>query len=229
MTASAAAERKSADRLAYEHHLRTGQRLTTSEWRERSEAKFNPNHDPDDGRFTTGPGGVGLGKHRQRGSSAGKGHPMSPSEVAARARRAMKVYDAEIARGKTPFEAAAWAATADAESFSNPQQHQQPSGPGRGLFQWGANDASDRRVTFQKIMGVPIEKSTMDQQLSFRYWELNNTHEAAKHAIDRADSVSEIVRAITNYYTKPRDRIGSTRDRANIAKAILLIPNILRK
>lgn len=53
-------EQKSADRLAFEHYLRTGRRLTTAEWLA-EERKFNPYHDPDDGRFTFAPGGSGSG------------------------------------------------------------------------------------------------------------------------------------------------------------------------
>ena len=50
-------ERKSADRLAFEHYLRTGRRLTTAEWLA-EERKFNPYPNPDDGRFTFAPGGI---------------------------------------------------------------------------------------------------------------------------------------------------------------------------
>ena len=53
-----AKELKSANRLAFEYYLRTGQRLSSAEWAARFEQKFNPYHDPDDGRFTSGPGGI---------------------------------------------------------------------------------------------------------------------------------------------------------------------------
>lgn len=53
-------ERKSANRLAFEHYLRTGQRLTAAEWRAREERKFNPYHD-ELGRFTFAPGAAGMG------------------------------------------------------------------------------------------------------------------------------------------------------------------------
>jgi hypothetical protein len=48
---------KSAERLAFEHYLRTGQRLSAEAWSEKFEHKFNPYHDPRDGRFTFAPGG----------------------------------------------------------------------------------------------------------------------------------------------------------------------------
>lgn len=53
---------ESAHELAFRHYLRTGERLTASEW----ERKFNPYHDPDNGRFTFAPGGVaGMAARRQ--------------------------------------------------------------------------------------------------------------------------------------------------------------------
>lgn len=48
-------EHKSAHRLAFDHYLRTGRRLTTAQWLERTERKFNPYHD-ELGRFTSAPG-----------------------------------------------------------------------------------------------------------------------------------------------------------------------------
>lgn len=50
-------EHKSADRLAFDHYMRTGQRLDVAEFQIWLERKFNPNHDPANGRFTSGPGG----------------------------------------------------------------------------------------------------------------------------------------------------------------------------
>lgn len=49
-------ERKSAARVAFEHYLRTGQRLTIRGDPE-VELKFNPYHNPRNGRFTFAPGG----------------------------------------------------------------------------------------------------------------------------------------------------------------------------
>ncbi|HEX7857467.1 MAG TPA: hypothetical protein VF503_27615 [Sphingobium sp.] len=49
-------ETRSAERRPFEHYLRTGQ------WpAEPLETKFNPNHDPANGQFTSGPGGARSG------------------------------------------------------------------------------------------------------------------------------------------------------------------------
>lgn len=58
MSARALPELKSANRAAFDHYLRTGERLTSEEWLGRQEAKFNPYHD-EFGRFTTATGAVG--------------------------------------------------------------------------------------------------------------------------------------------------------------------------
>ena len=50
-----AAGDRSAHGQAFAHYLRTGQRLTTAEWKSRYERKFNANHD-EQGRFTFAPG-----------------------------------------------------------------------------------------------------------------------------------------------------------------------------
>jgi hypothetical protein len=63
---------KSAHQLAFLHYLRTGQRLTTAEWLAQEEHKFNPYHDPKNGRFTFAPGGS-----QQGGGSAAQAKPSS--------------------------------------------------------------------------------------------------------------------------------------------------------
>lgn len=51
MSAHTLFELKSANRAAFDHYLRTGERMTSEEWLARQEAKFNPYHD-ELGRFT---------------------------------------------------------------------------------------------------------------------------------------------------------------------------------
>jgi hypothetical protein len=72
------AEYKSAKRLAFEHYLRTGRRVSAA-WLEEVERKFNPYHDPRDGRFTFAPGGPRSLSHvivsDRRVRSANRTHP----------------------------------------------------------------------------------------------------------------------------------------------------------
>ncbi|MCJ2178993.1 hypothetical protein [Novosphingobium album (ex Hu et al. 2023)] len=52
------AERQSTECLAFEHYLRTGRRLSPRFFQSGTELKFNPYHDPRNGRFTFAPGGA---------------------------------------------------------------------------------------------------------------------------------------------------------------------------
>lgn len=206
-------------------YLRTGRQPPEGQFtgRQRMELKFNPNHDPRNGQFAFGPGGAQSSNQGRTGGqvSERRSTDTSPasSAVQRHVKRALAIYHAEVARGKSPEEAAAWAANAEAESGSNPRSVQQGGGPGRGLFQWGSNDAADRRVIFQKVMGIPIEQSTTEQQLLFRDWELAHTHQAAKRAIDAASGAADKSRAITNYYEVPNRKIRQAQANARAALA----------
>ena len=71
-------ETKSASDRAFSHYLRTGRRFPDSAFAHdeaRTEAKFNPYHDPENGQFTFGPGGSNWG--RSRSSPAAQTRPTS--------------------------------------------------------------------------------------------------------------------------------------------------------
>ncbi len=223
MTSSVNRERKSADRLAFEHYLRTGERLTAEEWTSRVECKFNPYHDPRNGQFTFAPGGAGQARRKQRPKvgSARKTAPMSQRDVEAHAAHAMGQYQREVARGKSPEEAAAWAANSEVESGGDPSRHQDGGGPGRGLFQWGSPRPEwDRRRIFLREMHIAVDQATYDQQLDFRDWELRHTHQLTQRKMDAVRMVAGKSRAITEHYLIPGDVVGQSEDRARIAEAI---------
>lgn len=71
---------KSAERIAFDHWLRTGVRLIAGD---AAEHKFNPWHDPDDGRFTfAGQGRYFPGSGGRQSSHAGRPAPRSASPKA---------------------------------------------------------------------------------------------------------------------------------------------------
>lgn len=187
MTSSLNREQKSADRLAFAHYLRTGERLTSEEWTSRVACKFNPYHDPRNGQFTFAPSRNGAAKRGPGPSvrSVRKSRPMSQKDVEAHAGHAMGQYQREIDRGKSPEEAAAWAANSEIESGGDPSKHQEGGGPGRGLFQWGSPRPEwDRRRVFLLEMHIPVDQATYDQQLDFRDWELRHTHQLTQRKMD---------------------------------------------
>lgn len=67
---------RSPERRAFLHYIRTGQRVTKSFFTEGPplELKFNPNHDPVNGRFTSGLGG-GRAASRMRPVAAARRLP----------------------------------------------------------------------------------------------------------------------------------------------------------
>lgn len=80
MASQPSSEQKFANRLAFDHYLRTGEQLTTAQWLERIEKKFNPNHD-ELGRFTSAFGAVvpGQGSEVARmGQGAAGGKTVQP-------------------------------------------------------------------------------------------------------------------------------------------------------
>lgn len=220
---------KSASARAFEHFLRTGERLTSGEWLRQRERKFNPYHDPKNGQFTFGPEGVGLGKAapRPKRPSGQQKAPMTQAQVEAHAAHAMPQYRRELARGTRPEEAAGWASNSEGESGGNPAKHQIGGGPGRGLYQWGSSiPALDRRLDFKEFAinrGLKIENiedASADIQLDFRDWELAKKEKLAKKRIATATTVKDISRAITKHYVRPRDRDIDAEDRARIAEEI---------
>jgi hypothetical protein len=66
-------EEKSAELQAFEYYMRTGWTLPPSRFESAGERKFNPYHDPDDGRFTFGPGGGQLSPRASSSSAARMG------------------------------------------------------------------------------------------------------------------------------------------------------------
>lgn len=86
-------ERKTINELAFDHYLRTGERLTSKEWSARYERKFNPYHD-EVGRFTSPPGvTVSYGAQRTRSAD------QSPTVVRPTSRQAA---DLGAGRSSTP-------------------------------------------------------------------------------------------------------------------------------
>ena len=94
-------DQRSSDQIAFEHDLRTGQRLTSAEW----ERKFNPYHDPEDGRFTFAPGGLtaGMAARRQldRVERTAQGRAGQSGDVPAAPRRPRASTDAQASTSST--------------------------------------------------------------------------------------------------------------------------------
>ena len=241
-------ESKSVEMLAFEIYCRAVHRIPHGEIRAELERKFNIWHDPANGQFTFAQGGSTAPRSADWGSVSQPKlahQPKSPtSKVPAkapdlpkdwrkggvmpfqttekRADHAMSQFNENIARGMAFEDAAAWAANSEAESRGDHTLRQESGGPGRGFFQLGSNVAKmDRRIDFQDAMGVSIEKSTKEQQLQFRDWELAHKEWGAKRKIDAAVGAGDKAHAIAMYYLRPAHKQVRAIERANLAEAII--------
>lgn len=132
---------------------------------------------------------------------------------------ALPIYQKLRAHGDSPEKAAAWAASAFAESGGDP--HRQQPGKGRnlgyGLFQWDAA----RRATFQRVIGRDIHGSSFEDQVKFRDYELSQKGELrAGRAISAASGPGASADAITRFYERPKAVSQDAADRTNVAQAI---------
>jgi hypothetical protein len=75
-----------------------------------------------------------------------------------------------LAKGWSPEQASGIVASLTAESGLDPQQRQEKNRKGFGLAQWSLGE--DRDINFFKVKGVPLQRSSFQQQLEFINYEL---------------------------------------------------------
>ncbi|MBU2841853.1 phage tail tip lysozyme [Acidithiobacillus thiooxidans] len=134
-------------------------------------------------------------------------------------RAAMMSYLQRLGYGKAG--SAAIAANFNAESGLNPDI-QQPNGPGYGLAQWG----HQRQALFQKMMGRPIQGSSMAQQLTFANWEFKTKYPAAYAKFMAAKTASEKSAIFTKYYEAPANLQSQTIKRQALANEYYNDPTV---
>lgn len=149
--------------------------------------------------------------------------PSSTSEVSnlgqtsadqARIDQAMTFF---MEQGWTREQAAGIVGNLWAESQVRHDQAQHGGGPGYGLAQW----EGPRQASFQQWAGHDIHDSTMQEQLEFIQWELNNTEQAAGNALRDATTADQAARIVMTRYERPADQSeGAQRGRAAYANDI---------
>lgn len=72
------------------------------------------------------------------------------------------------------------------------------NGEAFGIAQWHA----DRRQVFQRVVGIPMEQASFDQQLSFVNWELNNTEKGAGMALRQATTAAQAAAIVDKLYER---------------------------
>ena len=158
-------EAKSAANLAFSHYLRTGRRLPDSAFaldEVRMEAKFNPNHDPENGQFTFGPGGPNWGRSRSS--------PTSQARPASRATPTVRTSPPPSVRPLTP------AAKPDIGALSARYETRSGGDPGRissgandpGGISYGSHQLSSKKGTADDFIASPEARAWAKQFLDLK-------------------------------------------------------------
>ena len=103
-----------------------------------------------------------------------------------------------IEKGWTKLQAAAIIGNLTAESYMHPHTPDGDLGTAVGLAQW----RGDRQTKFQEIIGKPIKKSTLRDQLDFVDWELKNTQKKVGKLLLAALTLEEATAVIDKYYER---------------------------
>lgn len=108
---------------------------------------------------------------------------------------AMKVL---TSKGWTQMQAAAIIGNLTAESYMNPNTPRGDDGTAMGLAQW----RGDRLAKFTQIIGKHCERASLEEQLTFVDWELNNTEKKAGNLLRRAPDLEIATGVIDKYYER---------------------------
>lgn len=117
--------------------------------------------------------------------------------------------------GWTHAQAAGLAANAVAESGLNPNATGD-KGQAYGIFQWHP----DRQALFAKLFGHDIHGSTLQEQLKFHQWELENSERLSGRMLHMAKTAREAAGIESTYDLRPADKAGQAAYRGNIAAGI---------
>jgi hypothetical protein len=102
-----------------------------------------------------------------------------------------------VKMGWTPAQAAGMVGSLTQESNVNPDAIN-PDSKMYGIAQWDTN----RRKDFQKLTGRSIQGSSLNEQLEFMNWELNNTEKKAGEKIRSAQTAADAALAHSTYYER---------------------------
>jgi len=152
--ASAKIERKSAELLAFDSYLRTGQRRIFDPETGSDESKFNPFHDPENGRFTFAAGGARL--------ASNSSNSFRRSNVPSRARAAAAEPATKPRPKAAPKPAArrkvetigALSAKYESRAGGNPGEVSNPTGD-RGGVSYGNHQLATNTGTLREFLASP--------------------------------------------------------------------------
>jgi len=92
-----------------------------------------------------------------------------------------------------------------------------PSSSAQGLCQW----LKARRNIFERIIGVPVIGSTVEQQMEFAVYELNNTEKQAGRKIKEAINIEQACYAWLKYFERPGNYEAEQKKRMSYVEKIM--------
>ena len=107
-------------------------------------------------------------------------------------------------------------ANLQAESQVDPTQAQHGGGPAYGIAQW----EHPRQNLFQRLYGLDIHGSSLDQQLAFVQYELTNTEQQAGNNLRNTKTAGEAGASVCRFYERPADTEGQAKYRCQLAEQI---------
>jgi hypothetical protein len=121
-------------------------------------------------------------------------------------------------QGWSPEQAAGLVANLQAESGQNLNPGAaNPSEQAYGIAQWRGS----RQRDFAKEMGKPLQGSSLQDQLEFVQWELNNTESRAARALKSARTAEDAAAIVDQYYERSSGQARQKR----MAMAAALAPS----
>ena len=160
-------------------------------------------------RIPTGQVAVPGGRTKRQGSTRlpDRAEKLTTTTSTGNPKIAMEFF---LDQGWTPEQAAGLVANLQAESYDHIDPAAENSGA-YGIAQW----RGPRKRDFEREMGQPIKGSSLDDQLKFVQWELNNTEKRAGRLLKQATTAAEAAEIVDEFY----ERSGGAAIRRRIALA----------
>ena len=130
---------------------------------------------------------------------------------------ALSVTKKLIDMGWSPQQAAGITGSLQQESGLNPAAVNPKSGA-YGIGQWLSKD---RIANFKSVMGKELVGSTLDEQLAFQQWELNNTEKRSGDMLKAAKTAADAAAIHSLQFERPGDNEAHVENRQANANAIL--------
>lgn len=124
------------------------------------------------------------------------------------------IVDYFVSKGLTRNQAKGIYGNLMQESSGNPNARSSDGHYSYGLAQW----TGDRK---QKLFQMYGNNPTVQQQLDFLWWELNNTHKSALDSIKRTTSVSDATKVFMDKFEKPNAKFANFSKRLRYANSII--------